>query len=185
MIKDAISDKIINATKEEIEEKGEKFTLDDVARRANISKKTIYNNFKDKKELIFCVIDEMFFSIKEKRLEVVNDMDMDIVEKIKRLMAIHFEFLNINYRKYEFVYGKYPDSVMYIRNYYETEWCCLEEYLNLAMKQGRIKRANMETIKVVIMGSMYYCMINKEKYDFNDLYVNEVISVILNGIRMK
>ena len=55
MTKDNVRYKIIQATKQEINDKGKKFTLDEVAKKVGISKKTIYNNFEDKSEILHCL----------------------------------------------------------------------------------------------------------------------------------
>lgn len=182
MKKESVRTKIIKAATDEINENGESFTIDNVAKRAGISKKTIYNNFENKKEIIFCVISDKFDCISEKRKDIINDTDMDIVEKIKNLITvIPFEFLYMDISKYGFIYKKYPESMGYIRQRYEEEWSCIEEYVSIAMKQGRIKRTDINAIKVVIMGTIYFYMTNRN----DEISINEVASIILNGIKMK
>ena len=52
-------EKIINAAIDEFVDKGLKFTMDDVAKRLYMSKKTLYTVFKDKEEMLlalpFCI----------------------------------------------------------------------------------------------------------------------------------
>lgn len=52
-----LKEKIIEATIEEFNEKNLKFTMDDIAKKLCISKKTIYDLFKNKEALFFEVID--------------------------------------------------------------------------------------------------------------------------------
>ena len=48
-----IKNEILNATITVFNKKGMKFTMDDVAKEAGMSKKTIYAVFSDKQELVF------------------------------------------------------------------------------------------------------------------------------------
>lgn len=186
MTKDNVRYRIIQATKQEINDKGNDFKLDEVAKRAEISKKTIYNNFEDKSELIFCVIEEIFTCLSNRRTRILNDTDMDIVEKIKKLIGlIPLEFFDIDLYKYEMVCKKYPKLIEYVNDRIEIEWAYIEEYLSLAMKQGRIKRANLSAVKIVGIGTIRYYLINKELCQNSDVTISEIVSIIMNGLRMK
>ncbi|MBE5927295.1 MAG: TetR/AcrR family transcriptional regulator [Lachnospiraceae bacterium] len=186
MAKDNIRFKIIQATKEEININGSDFTLDMVAKRAGISKKTIYNNFNDKEELVNCVIKDVFLKLKERRVKIINDTDMDIVEKIKKLFVlIPIEVSEIDLRKYEAVCVKYPGLLKYVDEKIEDEWSYIDEYLDLAMKQGRIKRRNIYSVKTVWLGTIRFYLIYRERCMANDVTMCEILSIIMNGLKMK
>ena len=186
MTKDNVRYRVITATKEVIAKSDGKFTMDDIAKKAGISKKTIYNNFEDKNEVLFCVVEHIFDNIREHRIRIVNDSEMDIVEKIKKLITlIPMQIDNPNICNYAMLYPKCPEIINYIRDKINVEWNCVEEYLSIAMKQGRIKRANLSAIKVVGMGAIDYYLKNKEMCQDNDVAINEIVSIIINGLRMK
>ena len=75
-------ERIMDATLIEFSDKGIKFTMDDVAKRIRISKKTIYNFFKNKEVLLLETIDFGFAEVQKQKQEIVNDKDMDIIDKI-------------------------------------------------------------------------------------------------------
>ena len=79
-------EKIINAAIDEFVDKGLKFTMDDVARRLYMSKKTHYTVFKDKEEMLLAVADYCFADIKRAEREVLNNPSLDIVEKIRQII---------------------------------------------------------------------------------------------------
>lgn len=186
MTKDNVRYRIIQATKQEINDKGKKFTLDEVAKKVGISKKTIYNNFEDKSEILHCLIEEIFEQLEETRMKIINDTDMDIVEKIKKLIGlVPLIFFNINLQKYEDVYRKYPKIVEYANSKIEDEWGYIEEYLSMAMKQGRIKRTNLSAVKIVSNGTIRYYLMNKDLCTNEDITISEIVSIIMNGLRMK
>ncbi|MBQ4069151.1 MAG: TetR/AcrR family transcriptional regulator [Lachnospiraceae bacterium] len=186
MAKDNIRFKIMQAIKEEININGSDFTLDMVAKRAGVSKKTIYNNFEDKKEVVTCVIEDVFMRLEERRVKIVNDTDMDIVEIIKKLLVlIPVELSEIDLHKYESVCEKYPELLEYVNDRIEVEWTYITEYLELAMKQGRIKRRNFSAVKTVWLGTIRYYLVYREQCMSNDVTICEILSIIMNGLKMK
>ena len=60
-----LRENILENTLKVFNQKGLKFTMDDIAREMSISKKTIYTVFKDKEALFFASVDYMFDSVKE------------------------------------------------------------------------------------------------------------------------
>lgn len=56
---------ILEGTIKAFNEKGLKFTMDDVAKILGMSKKTIYTVFRDKESMFLAMVDYMFDSIKE------------------------------------------------------------------------------------------------------------------------
>ena len=63
--------KIVNATIDIFREKGVKFTMDDLANRLGVSKRTLYENIDSKETLLNLLVDEVFDSVTEKGKEVI------------------------------------------------------------------------------------------------------------------
>ena len=186
MAKENIRYRIIQAIKEEININGNNFTLDMVAKRAGVSKKTIYNNFRDKEEVVLCTAKEIFEVISERRSKIINDTDMDIIEKIKKLFVlIPTEFSELDIIKYKEVCEKYPEGIQYVNDRIEYEWNYIEKCIDLAMKQGRIMRRNIAAIKSIWLGAIRYYLINRDICRDKDVTICEILSIIMNGLKMK
>ena len=80
--------KIVNATIDIFREKGVKFTMDDLANRLGVSKRTLYENIDSKETLLNLLVDEVFDSVTEKGKEVINDDSIGDLEKLKRVLTI-------------------------------------------------------------------------------------------------
>ena len=63
-------------------EKGPRFTIEELARALGTSKRTIYENFKDKEALLDKTIDFFFKDIIEEGEEILNDKTLSKNEKI-------------------------------------------------------------------------------------------------------
>ena len=79
---------ILEGTIQAFNEKGLKFTMDDVASILGMSKKTIYTVFADKNSLITEMVDYCFESIKESERKVLNDPTLDTVGKIRGILGV-------------------------------------------------------------------------------------------------
>ena len=68
-----LREKILQGTMQAFNQKGLKFTMDDIAHILGISKKTIYQVFADKEALFLAMVDYLFDCIKESEREVMAD----------------------------------------------------------------------------------------------------------------
>lgn len=71
---------ILDATLRVFDQKGLKFTMDDLAKELSISKKTIYTVYDDKEALFLAMVDYIFDSIKESEQMILTDPSLSVVE---------------------------------------------------------------------------------------------------------
>lgn len=69
---------------EEIWEKGMKFSMDDLARRLGISKRTLYEHFSSKVEILETIIEQTAQEFDEKTRQIVEDSNLTLLEKSVR-----------------------------------------------------------------------------------------------------
>ena len=80
--------KIINSTIDIFRAKGVKFTMDDIANKLGVSKRTLYENINSKEVLLSLLVDEVFDSIKQQGQEIIADNSIDDLDKLNRLLTI-------------------------------------------------------------------------------------------------
>ena len=66
--------------------KGIRFTMDDVAKEAGMSKKTLYVLFADKQALLSDVVEYCFASIKAAERQVIGDSSLSTLQKIQKIL---------------------------------------------------------------------------------------------------
>ena len=104
-----LKERIMDATVFEVNEKGLTFTMDDVARRLKISKKTIYTVFRDKETLCMETVDYCFAEIKKAEQEIAGSTELSIQEKIKKIIvALPERYREIDFHKLQGGREKYP-----------------------------------------------------------------------------
>ena len=100
---------ILDATLRVFDQKGLKFTMDDLAKELSISKKTIYTVYDDKEALFLAMVDYIFDSIKESEQMILTDPSLSVVEKLHRILGVLPEgYQNIDLRKLYSLRDKYP-----------------------------------------------------------------------------
>ena len=68
-----LKENIMQGTLQAFNQKGLKFTMDDIAKILGISKKTIYQVFRDKEALFLETVDYLFDRIKDSEQKIVED----------------------------------------------------------------------------------------------------------------
>ena len=87
---DYVMQQILFVTYQEMNKHGLKFTMDDIAARLGISKKTLYKIFRSKDDLIIAVIQSLISSTEEKEKEIL-DADLPFDQKLR-----DFLFMELN-----------------------------------------------------------------------------------------
>lgn len=80
-------DKVAAAALDAFEQHGIRFTMDDLARRLRMSKRTIYEQVGTKEDVIALVINQAFASIKQQEEAIVADPALDVLTKLKRVIT--------------------------------------------------------------------------------------------------
>ena len=176
-------DSVIN----QFNQKGMKFTMDDISKDLHISKKTIYKEFEDKDELFFETIDHGFSAIKEREAEIIADNSLDIVDKIARvIVCLPDNYKNIDFRRVYQLKAKFPEVYKRLASRIETDWDETEKLIVKAMDEGRIKRIPVPVIKLIIEGAIEKFLSSEELAESDISYedsLNGMIDVIINGIK--
>ena len=182
-------EKIINAAIDEFVDKGLKFTMDDVARRLYMSKKTLYTVFKDKEEMLLAVADYCFADIKRAEREVLNNPSLDIVEKIRQIIiAMPDRYQNIGLSNLYLLKDKYPGVYKRVEKYLETDWDATIGLLQIGMSEGKIRKASIPVIKSMVESTISHFMASGALVDNGITYeqgLNEMIDIIMLGIIAK
>ena len=83
-----LKERILDAAIDAFNDKGAKFTLEDISKSLNISKKTIYTVFEDKESLLKGLIEYGFDSIKENEKRIYEDKALSTTEKIRQIIIV-------------------------------------------------------------------------------------------------
>lgn len=177
---------IMEATIVEFSKKGIKFTMDDISRQLNISKKTIYSLFSEKEALLSETVDYFFTRIKNSENEIIHNPLLDITTKIRKVLIVFPErYRHIDWRQIYAAKDKYPSVYQKIEMRLETEWDATLALFNEGISQGKIKPVCLPVLKVMVEASIEHFISNttliNEEISF-ETALNEMINIIMDSI---
>ena len=156
--------------------------MDDLASSLGISKRTLYENFKDKEEVLLTYLAGKRDERNNKVMEVINSSDnmlevfLYFIEyhKTKELPAIKF---------YEDVYKYYPRIYKLIQKDVDENKVYIKKYLQLGIEQGYIREnLNVDVAAFLVEESTYTYIrasyLEKPPFSFQELFFTMMVNFI-------
>ncbi len=180
---------IMQACIQAFNEKGLKFTMDDVAKLCHISKKTMYLFFKDKEELFLRMVDYLFDGIKESEQKVLEDESLSTVEKIRKILGVMPEsYSEVDFSQLFLLKDKFPSIYKKVEERLETGWETSIALIEKGQEEGVIRPVRIPLVKMMLEASL-------EQFFQRDVLVRnripyknalaEVVNILVDGIAVK
>lgn len=182
-------EKILLATIKAFNQKGLKFTMDDIASILGMSKKTIYTIFKDKNSLFMEMVDYLFDTIKESELKIINDDTLSTIEKLRKILGVMPEsYKDIDLRQLYMLKGKFPEIYRHVEERLENGWETTIKLLEQGIEEGVIRPVNVLMFKMMMEASI-------EQFFQRDILIragmtytqglDEIVGILLDGVAVK
>ena len=177
---------ILEGTIKAFNEKGLKFTMDDVAKILGISKKTIYTVFRDKESMFFTMVDYMFDSIKESERQILADEGLTTLEKIRKILAVIPEgYRDIDFRHLYLLKDKYPAIYALVENRLENGWETTIALIEQGIEEGVIRPVKIPIVKMMLEAALEQFfqrdILLRNEISYMDALV-EVVGILVVGI---
>lgn len=180
---------ILQGTIKAFNQKGLKFTMDDIASILSISKKTIYTVFSDKEQLFLSMVDYLFDNIKLSEEQVMKNAGLSTIEKIRRILGVMPEsYKDIDFRQLYLLKDKYPNIYEQVERRLETGWETTIALLEQGMEEGVIRRVKIPIVKMMMEATL-------EQFFQRDILIqneisyaealNEVVDILVDGIAVR
>lgn len=140
-----MKDKIIYASIESLRQEGLKFSVDTLANKLGISKKTIYKFFPDKETLALALYEKYYADIKAKAEMLINN---NVPSAILDLLHLYFDSKTMIRKD---IFNKYKLNEA-ICSYTAEQNNDLWKIISTAF-ENMTSEKNMETIRIIIDGS--------------------------------
>lgn len=171
---------ILEGTLEVFNRKGIKFTMDDIAKTLNISKKTIYTVFEDKNALFMDMVDYLFDFIKESEEQVLADDTLDTLEKIRKILGVMPEsYKNVDFRQLYMLKDKYPAIYQKVEERLETGWESTISLLEQGIEEGVIRQVSIPLVKMMLEASLEQ-FFRRDILIRNDIGYVEALEMVVN-----
>ncbi|MFY9117936.1 MAG: TetR/AcrR family transcriptional regulator [Dysgonamonadaceae bacterium] len=179
-----IKDRIIQQAGRLFFQYGVKSTsMDEVASSLGISKRTIYENFRDKEDLLLSYLKQVCEDRKKAVQELMERFD-NVVEVFLNIMEIHKTATFANIKFYEDIYRYYPNVDAFLKEESHKANEFFVQFLKKGVEQGVIREnLNIEVVAFLVEESTSIYMrashIDKFPFSFSEL----ISTVMVNFIR--
>ncbi len=159
--------------------------MDDLARRLGISKRTLYEHFSSKVDILDSIIDITLAEFDEQTRRILNDPALNLLGKIRKVIAVvpeYNEFYDL--RILEQLKRSYPAQWERV-NREMHQWDDLKELLEEGMRTGVIKKGNIDLLMRLIIDATNTTM-DRQFFLANSISVTEafetIVDVLLTGM---
>lgn len=179
---------IINAAMEEVNLRGLRFTMQDLATRLKVSKRSLYENFSSKENLIDEMVDIILADMAKEEQEIYGS-DAPVISKLEKLLTLHpyaAEMFNKNiYEDLRRLFPKQWEKV-------EASRAERQKHLQLLIEQG-ISEGIFRPVNVNLVGQVLKdAFDNFTSYSFlesNGLTykkaMQELLDILFKGMLLK
>jgi len=157
-------------------------SMDELASSLGISKRTIYEIFKDKKEILMSLL----ISLRNERRKVFDSLISDrsnVVEIFIKIIEIQQSTPICNVKFFEDIHKYYPEANRYIEDDFKRNKEYLSKFLQNGIEQGYIREdLNVEVTAFLVEQSTYIYVratsIEKPLFTFSELFYTMMINFV-------
>jgi AcrR family transcriptional regulator len=162
--------------------------MNEIAKRANIAKGTVYLYFPSKKELFISTIKEGLEALSQKIITELENID-NSVERIKKAISTHMLYLKDHQALYKILLQPdmefMGDVLKTVKDYKLSKLPKMAEAIKLGIKEKQIRNLDGESLSYMILGmidlSLYQWLLNPEEEPI-EKKIDLLLDVLFNGI---
>ncbi|WP_153731487.1 TetR/AcrR family transcriptional regulator [Sporosarcina obsidiansis] len=171
--------RIMKAFLEEIQETSMKFTMDDLAKRLGISKRTLYEHFSSKTEILDAIIDSTLREFDEKTEMIIQDPSLTLLEKIKSVITVIPKYNDFyNWQILDQMRKSYPAQWERVHAAL-NEWDDLRALIEQGIREGLIVNQNVSLLMKLIIDATNSTM-DRQFFLKNSITVTEALDSIVD-----
>lgn len=181
--------KLLSAAMSVFSQKGyHKATLDEICRRANLAKGTIYQHFENKKGLFLGVADSRLGELGSSIAEAVEGIEDDVA-RIQAAISAYLQFFGAHGSFYGILIHEQSSFAKEIRERLRTKYFShlrvFEDVLRSGMRSGRIKKMDARSATFGIVGMcnsiIFRWLISHKQYPLKR-EIPLILEIFLRGI---
>ena len=183
---DELRIRILDGAAKMFDEKGIRFTMDDLARSLGMSKKTIYLVFKDKRSIMTETIDRFFDEAFETEKVILADDSQSITEQLRLIISsVPERYAGHDLSQLYVLKEKYPAVYKHWHKCRDEYWNGADELIKKGIEQGEIRPVSMPILKTLFQSTIEQFfqsdILIKNKIAYKDA-LKEVASILIDGI---
>lgn len=183
-----VKEKILAAAAIMIEEQGISFRMDDLAKVLSISKRTLYEQFRSKYEIVETILVQGAKDFYKQHENIVENKSLSLEEVLYRYFRVRSNlYAAFNGESFKEIFLSIPRLQDTMNVLFKKDWDLLNNYLVHQQKQGYIaQNVDIDIIIMMLQGAIRRIVFESPTHH-EDVYryMPKIISVILQGITNK
>lgn len=183
-----VKEKILAAAAIMIEERGISFRMDDLAKALTISKRTLYEQFHSKHEIVETILVHGAEEFYRQHENIVKNKSLTLEEVLDQYFKVRSNlYAAFNGESFIEIFLAIPQLQETLKTLFKKDWDLLKDYLVRQQEQGYIAQyVDIDIIIMMLQGAVRRIVLESTSH-CDDLYtyMPKVISVILQGITSK
>lgn len=183
-----VKEKILAAVAIMIEEQGISFRMDDLAKVLSISKRTLYEQFRSKYEIVETILVQGAKDFYKQHENIVENKSLSLEEVLYRYFRVRSNlYAAFNGESFKEIFLSIPRLQDTMNVLFKKDWDLLNNYLVHQQKQGYIaQNVDIDIIIMMLQGAIRRIVFESPTHH-EDVYryMPKIISVILQGITNK
>ena len=171
-----------------IEERGISFRMDDLAKSLTISKRTLYEQFHSKHEIVETILVHGAEEFYRQHENIVKNKSLTLEEVLDQYFKVRSNlYAAFNGESFIEIFLAIPQLQETLKTLFKKDWDLLKDYLVRQQEQGYIaQHVDIDIIIMMLQGAVRRIVLESSSHH-EDLYtyMPKVISVILQGITSK
>lgn len=183
-----VKEKILAVAAIMIEEQGISFRMDDLAKVLSISKRTLYEQFRSKYEIVETILVQGAKDFYKQHENIVENKSLSLEEVLYRYFRVRSNlYAAFNGESFKEIFLSIPRLQDTMNVLFKKDWDLLNNYLVHQQKQGYIaQNVDIDIIIMMLQGAIRRIVFESPTHH-EDVYryMPKIISVILQGITNK
>ncbi|AZK47912.1 TetR/AcrR family transcriptional regulator [Paenibacillus lentus] len=137
-----------------IVQKGLKFTMNDIAARQGISKRTIYEHFNSKQHIIETLVDDAIKEVKQREQMIFQQKNWSYEQKLKAVLLIVPSGLRFGDTEVLMQMKRFaPNEWEKIDHLLQDEWKTVQQIIELGIQEGEFRSLHVPSVIQLLRGA--------------------------------
>lgn len=186
---DELKVRILDEAARLFDEKGMKFTMDDLARSLAMSKKTIYTVFRTKRSIMTATLDRFFAEAYREQEEILSDGSLSVTDQLRKVIgSVPERYVSHDLSQLYILKDRYPSVYRHWHNCREEYWDAVEVLIEKGISEGVIRPVSLPILKAMFQHTIEQFfqsdILIKNKISYKDA-LSEVADILIDGITVK
>lgn len=160
---------------------GFRISMDELAKKLHISKKTLYEQVKTKSDLIISIIDYIDQLLEEDKCKTQNDENKSCLDVFENELVLYAKIAFISQSDLMQMKTLYPDAYDYYNKVMEKRWDKMFSTVLMYLEPVNKMNFDQNLFKYLFLASLEGISVNKNEVNYDEL-ISKFVYLLINGV---